>query len=462
MKSYKIIFSFLIAGVFTFSSCDVDNTIDPNRASLGSVQKNPTLNQINFLGVGVQADMRNGMASFLINTGSAGREIINSTSTEPRNYTELLGTSVDIYNGANNAAGIFNGYYTSFSQNRRRADVFTRSAETSTTLTAEQKAGIKGFARTVQAFAALNLLNLQFENGMRESFSDLSAPGDLLKPGPFGTYESGLALIKGYLDEGAASLAEAGGAFAFPMTAGWAGFDTPATFLQFNRAMAARVAMYQKDWTGMLTALNNSFLNLNGAINVGPKLLYSTTPGDLANALWHSPNDNGAPFVIFDQFVTDAETGDTRLSKVGLRTTARQSGTAATSAYEVRMYASNVSSISILRNEELILMSAEAKIQTGDLAGGIAALNKIRTSAGLPILATAKPTVTTKDQLIDELLNQRRYSLFWEGHRWIDVRRYNKVNILPLQGTVGGSTYVVFKQFSRPDSEVQWDRVNPN
>jgi len=30
------------------------------------------------------------------------------------------------------------------------------------------------------------------------------------------------------------------------------------------------------------------------------------------------------------------------------------------------------------------------------------------------------------------MLNQRRYSLFGEGHRWIDMRRYNRLNTLPI------------------------------
>jgi hypothetical protein len=30
------------------------------------------------------------------------------------------------------------------------------------------------------------------------------------------------------------------------------------------------------------------------------------------------------------------------------------------------------------------------------------------------------------------MLNQRRYSLFFEGHRWVDMRRYNKLAELPI------------------------------
>jgi starch-binding outer membrane protein, SusD/RagB family len=470
MKTYNKVLSLLLIGAFSITSCDVfevDNSIDPNRASLESIQNNPTQNQVNFLAVGVQADMRSAIGSFYLNTGTVGREVINSASTDNRFYTELLGTQVGSYNGANDPAGIFNGYYTSFSQTRRRAEVFTRSAETSVILTTAQKAGIRGFARTIQAYASLNLLNMQYTNGIRESFSDLTKPGDLLKPGPFGTYASGLTLIKGYLDEGATALAAAGSSFAFPMTDGWDGFDTPASFLRFNRALAARVAMYQQDWTGVLTALNGSFLDMNGLVTTGPIFEYSTAPGDQTNTLWHvhdpteDGEDNNAPYVIFDNFISDAEAGDARLSKAALRFAPRQSGVV-TSAYEATLYASNTSPISIIRNEELILMNAEARIQTNDFIGAAAALNKIRTSAGLQPLAIAKPGVDTKDEYIDELLNQRRYSLFWEGHRWFDMRRYNKIGSLPLQGTVDGNSYTVFTRFSRPDSEVQWDRANPN
>lgn len=444
------------------TSCSVDNTIDPNNASLGSVLNNPSQSKINFLGVGVEAAMRTGIRDFYLNTGTVGREVILSASTDNRYFNELLGTEAANFNGANDPNGIFNTYYFAFSQGRYRAEIFTKSAETATVLTAAQKAGIKGFARTVQAYLALNLLNMQYDNGIRESFSDLTAPGDMLKPGKFGTYASGLTLIKGYLDEGATALAGAGSSFAFPMTSGWAGFDTPATFLKFNRAVAARVAMYQQDWDGCIAALNASFMDASGSgvLSNGPTFTFSTTPGDLTNTLWAKLGDTGAPYVAFDQFVTDAEAGDTRLAKVAARA-ARQSGQAITSNYDVAMYASNVSSISIIRNEELILMLAEANIQKNQLAAGRTALDRIRTANGLATLAVAKPTVTTQAQLLDELLNQRRYSLFFEGHRWFDVRRYNKVGILPLQGTVSGNNYVVFTHMNRPDAEVQWDLTNP-
>ena len=471
MRNYFKSILFLLVGMLSTTSCsifEVDETVDPNNPSLESVLNNPTLNQINFLGVGVQSVLRNGIRDFYLNTGTVGREIIYSASTDNRYFNELLGTQASSFEGANDPNGIFNTYYSAFSQTRRRSEIFARSAETATALTDAQKAGIKGFAKTIQGYVLLNLLNMQNAKGIRESFSDLSSPGDLLKPGPFGTYASGLILIKSYLDEGATSLGAAGAAFAFPVTSGWTGFNTPANFLKVNRAIAARVAMYQKDWTGVLTALNASFFDINGSLATGPNLTYSTTAGDQTNTMWHTKNDNGAPYVVFNDHIAGAEAGDTRVfgatAKVAARTTARQSGAAVSSTHEVVKFASNISPVSIIRNEELILMYAEANINkaTPDLVEAAKALDKIRTSFGLIALATAKPAVDTQAEYLDELLVQRRYSLFWEGHRWFDARRYNRVATLPLQGTVSGNSYVIFTGFNRPDAETQWEKRNPN
>jgi starch-binding outer membrane protein, SusD/RagB family len=469
MKKY-ILYIGMVLVVSGVVSCrdqfyDQDIVLDPNGASVNSVLNNATRAQINQLAIAVQSSIRNGITSYYRESGTVGREIVYSASTDNRYFTELLGTQATQFNGTNDPAGIFNGYYISYSNLRRRALILMQSAEGSAALSAQEKAATTGFAKTIDALASWILVNMQGKNGIRESFSDLTTPGDLLKPGKFGTYESGLALARRLADEGFASLNNGGSAFPFTMTSGWAGFTTVNDFKKFNRAVAARIALYQKDWNGVLTALNQSFLDLNGSLQTGPKMTFSTQANDATNGLFHSPNTNAAPFVVFNEFVTQAEAGDTRVfgpnAKVGQRTNARTSG-AVTSTHEVRMYTSNTSPISIIRNEELILMFAEAKVQTNDFPNAIIALDKIRTTYGLQPLAVAKPGIlASKEGLIDEVLNQRRYSLFFEGQRWFDVRRYNRLNTLPLQGTVGSNTFVVFENLARPDAEVQWDRLNP-
>ena len=53
--------------------------------------------------------------------------------------------------------------------------------------------------------------------------------------------------------------------------------------------------------------------------------------------------------------------------------------------------------------------------------------------------------------LTNEVLTQRRYSLFGEGHRWIDMRRAGRLGDLPID-RAGDE---VFTQFPRPVLEPQ-------
>ena len=187
-----------------------DSIIDPNAVSVDVVLANPTAKQIKDLSKGLESAMRNGYNDFIASSGTVGREVLSSRSTDNRYYTELLGTNVAQYPGAtagaNDPAGIFNGYYTLFSSTRRRAELLMRTANNASTISAGEKKAVEGFALTIQAYVTLNLLNMQGANGIRETFGDLNVPGDLLKPGKFGTYATGLTLVKKYADDGLAAL----------------------------------------------------------------------------------------------------------------------------------------------------------------------------------------------------------------------------------------------------------------
>ena len=446
---------------------EVDNSIvDPNAVSVDVVLANPSRTQIIQLCKGLESVMRNGYNDFISSTGTVGREIISSRSTDNRYYTELLGTNVAQYAGvtakANDPAGIFNSYYTAFSSTRRRAELLVLTANNATSITAGEKKAVEGFARTIQAYVTLNLLNMQGKNGIRESFSDLLTPGDLLKPGPFGTYASGLVLVKKQIEDGLNAL-NAGTNFPFSFGSGFAGFNTIATFKQFNRAVAARISMYQADWAGVLTNLSSSFLDVNGTLTAGPRYVWSTAPNDFVNTLFSTPNNTGSPYVVFNEVIAAVEAGDTRFTgasaKAKPRTAVRSSGVF-TSTHDVTIFASNVSPSFIIKNEELILMSAEANAElntAASLAQAVIAINKIRTTYGLPVYVG----LVTKAALIDEVYKQRRFSLFWEGHRWFDMRRRNMLAQIIPQGTIGTQTFVVFENMSRPDAEIQWDLRNP-
>ncbi|MFD2934419.1 RagB/SusD family nutrient uptake outer membrane protein [Spirosoma flavum] len=450
-----VVLTALVSGLTSCGFFKTDKLVDPNNISVASFVNNPTRDQVNLLAVGVQAVPRTGYLDLIRITSTVGREGINSASTDNRYFTELLGTTAATFGGATDPNGIFNTYYTSFSSTRRVAEFFNLACQSATALSAAEKAGAKGFARTIQGWAMLELLNMQYKNGIRSGYTDLNTPGDMLKPLKFTDYAGGLDLVISTLNDGATSLDAAGTTFAFAsaFTSGWAGFTTPATMKQVNRAFAARAYMYKQDWANMNTALSQSFLSLTGSLTVGPQLNFANAQNDTPNSLFQNPDGNGAPYVLFDDIVTGAEPGDKRIAtKTRKRTTARSSG-AISSSYEIQLYASNAAPISIIRNEELVLMSAEAKAQTGDLPGATAAINVVRTTAGLAAYSGA----ATKDALITEVLNQRKYSLLFEGHRWFDARRYNLLTTLPYST----SPYKVFDSMVRPNAETQWELANP-
>jgi len=87
----------------------------------------------------------------------------------------------------------------------------------------------------------------------------------------------------------------------------------------------------------------------------------------------------------------------------------------------------------IIRNEELILLRAEANIGLGNYGLADADMNIVRNAAGLSGYGEAGgPPASDASNALDHLLHERRYSLFIEGHRWVDMRRYGRLNELPL------------------------------
>jgi hypothetical protein len=51
------------------------------------------------------------------------------------------------------------------------------------------------------------------------------------------------------------------------------------------------------------------------------------------------------------------------------------------------------------------------------------------------------------------MLTQRRYSLWGEGHRWVDMRRYDRLD--EIDTSVDGGR--VATQIGRPQGEIDWE-----
>ena len=222
-----------------------------------------------------------------------------------------------------------------------------------------------------------------------------------------------------------------------------AGFDTPATFLQFNNALAARVALYQGDKAEALKRLADSFMDLNGDLNRGPARYYSTAGGDFANNLFR-PLDQADAIIAHPSFIDDLTPGDARASKVVERPSGPLSLDGLTGTHDVYVFKSLNDFVPFIRNEELILIYAEANIGT-DNAEAVRAINIIRNAHGIGDYTGG----TSDAELLEEVMYQRRYSLFGEGHRWVDMRRWGLLNEQPIDRPEDD----VWVQFPRPVSE---------
>jgi len=173
--------------------------------------------------------------------------------------------------------------------------------------------------------------------------------------------------------------------------------------------------------------------------------LFSQISGDATNPVYKGPSgdtaetaNNGDQIIIQNSWITDAEDGDTRVSSKAAVRILPTGQDDLNGTHETRLYASNISSIDLSRNEELVLVYAEAQIGS-DNNEAVAALNVIRNAAGLPDYGGA----TDDASLVTEMLNQRRYSLWSENHRMFDLRRYSLSDTLPID-RVGDIVYNVF------------------
>ncbi len=424
---------------------NIDDRPDPNNTELGTVIENPTRAEVSTLVTGTESGLRTDLRIYHINMGMIGREMYRFLAAEPRNTGDLLGKG----NSELDAGSFYTTRpWAAFYTNIRNANILIQSVNTieGDALSDAEISGVIGYANTIKGYQYLMALTMQNENGIR-----LQNETDLQETGPLLSKEDALAEIATLLDNAATELGNAGSAFSFSLSGGFAGFDTPEGFLEFNRALRARVAAYQGDFEGVLSALEDSFIDENADLGLGVYHVYSTATNDQLNPVFADPNaGSGDSWVAHNSWVEDAEAGDERVdNKVVLRDEPA-SLDGLSSDYGLFVYQSQTAPFPIIRNAELLLLRAEALAQRddpGDLDAAEDDLNVIRSAAGLP--SFDRGLTGGQAEVIDEMLRQRRYELFFEGHRWIDMRRYERLDELPIDRT--GDE--VWESFPIPENE---------
>jgi len=187
-------------------------------------------------------------------------------------------------------------------------------------------------------------------------------------------------------------------------------------------------------WDSVLTALAASFVDPAASMDLGVYNLFSTGNQDTPNALSQDP---ASAINLVHPFVKDSVenqvggTPDKRyLAKVTTRGTGAFSLACLSSGLSWTRYPTPNSSIPVIRNEELILLRAEAEwfAAVPNKAQAITDINTIRQTSG-GLAPTTLTVGSTNAAFVNELLKQRLYSLLYEGgHRWIDMRRQGRLN----------------------------------
>jgi hypothetical protein len=196
--------------------------------------------------------------------------------------------------------------------------------------------------------------------------------------------------------------------------------------------------VYQQAWQQALDDLDESFFDLNKDLNLGVFHMFGTGSGDQLNPMlfrkikvakcgWRIPRLQPILSKVMTALVKHTH-GNATASQNGL-----------SSNRDVWVYTSGTAPIGHHPERRTDPDLRRSKIQLDNLDEGVKCVDVIRNAHGLADYSGIK----TKAALIDEMLVQRRYSLFYEGHRWIDLRRYNRLNELSLD-RVGDDVWTKF------------------
>ena len=397
----------LLGAMLTLLSCSDQDFDDPNNPSIEGDAAD-----VQSLVTGIESGMRDEFDIYLQVVNIFGRDAYYFETADPRYTQELLKGPIDD-----------GGFLTTRPWRERYRVIRTCNVLfdklPTFNITEAQRSGAEGWARTVMAYQFLLNLNYTDTNGL---ITDVAGES----PGPVVSKEAGFDFIASQLDSAYTNLQAGGDSFVFSLSSGWAEYDTPAGFAQVNRALKARVEAYRGNWQACLDALSASFINEDLALTSGIYHSYSQAPGDLLNPIFENQSAGTIRWLGHPSVESDAETGDARYESKIFKRPNVISLDGLSSDLGITIAASNTADFPIVRNEELFLLRAEANINLGNLAAAETDINFIRQSHGL------SGVTLTDGNAQSQMLFERRFSLYAEGHRWIDMRRYGLLGQLPL------------------------------
>lgn len=242
-------------------------------------------------------------------------------------------------------------------------------------------------------------------------------------------------------------------------------------------AIMSRVALYNGDYARVVEEANNAFASGAATFPLSSGLVASwrseVHPESFFEVMFTTPDNVGSNESLRATFMTrttidsdnPASHGNVVLSENlydqyaddDIRRELVMLGAATTNRtlHEITKFASkngvpNLDNVPVIRYAEVILNKAEAHYRLGETEEANAELNRIRERAGL---ATVN---LVGDELMAEILQQRRIEFAFEGHRFFDLKRLG-MDIVKPTGNILFDDYRILANI--PTREID---VNPN
>lgn len=432
-------------GVLLLAGCDDFDVRNVNAPTEDNLTESPSRATLARTAIGIQVQAFNDVGGEIQQFGIYGRELYNLLGNDPRETGEEIRGPQD---PGGRAGGSWGGKY----QAIRTANSFLAALGNTTAMTDAEKRAAAGFAKTNKAW---HLHRLAVRSGPTGLPIDVDrAIND--EPAPFVTAADAMAEASRLLDEAYADLQAGGATFPFTFVPGYTGFTTPATYAQFNRALAAKVLVHRATfanctacWAQASEAIGQSFIttaNLPASLSLGVYYGYTGAANELTNPVTEALTSNRYwvhPSVVSGAQLRADGTPDLRLTRKTRAAAAPRTLNELTATHKPVLYNSATNpaapdvgaDIPWITNEELLLLRAEIRWNTNNKTGAIADLNLVREHAGgLP--PTTLTAASSDAAFVTELLYNRLYSLMWtQGTRWVDARRYNRLGTLPIDRT---------------------------
>lgn len=457
----------LAAAVAVVAGCKDNPVANPIDApTVDAISGGATRPALQLLVTGALAQDRLSFNTFpsVLESGIWQRDVYRIDASEPRFVQETLGSNPDP--GSFAGGGAWQGYYTAL-RAENNAALAVAKAPAGEFSAAEIKASL-GFLRTMKAVAYWRIIEMHDTVGIALQTDDAAAVT------PIRCKASVLTYIASLLDSANTDFAAAGGSTVVP-------FTLPHGFTDFGRdySKVSNLILFNRGWKGKVdfyrgldrsnptpslfpTAIAELTTALGAGAGAVPPSQFTTGVyyKFVAGGSENTPNTLSDSKVGLNPLVKDSvEAGDTRAAKIVSRSTLSGFGisTNITAAKAVASTANQESPVAILRDEELVLLRAQAYIETGDLVSAALDINDVRTNYGL-----APVVLASKSDAIDKVLYEKRYSFLYEGaQRLLDLREYKRLNATYLRKELSTDPFNAALPIPRGELNARGLTVNP-